>query len=44
MMKLTGNSFIEIDEMKLSMLIELMIVDILANGNVKKKVYIDDLI
>ena len=44
MMKITNSSFVTIDNMKLSTMLELMVINVIVNGDLKKKTYIDDII
>ena len=44
MMKLTNSSFEQIDNMSLKLLVDLMVVNMLTNGTIKEKAYIEDLL
>ena len=43
-MKITNSSFEEIDNMRLSVLLELLMVNLLTCGAIKEKAYIEDLL
>ena len=44
MMKLTNSSFEQIDNLSLKLLVDLMVVNMLTNGTIKEKAYIEDLL